>query len=67
MDMRATTNKTEDARVVEIIRTVHVVGDGTAANPMQLEVSYWTKDGKLIAEMGFNDDPMNPLARCEAP
>lgn len=53
--------------MVEVIRTVHVEGAGTADNPLKLEVSYWTKDGKLLVRVDINDDPMNPLAQCEAP
>lgn len=53
--------KTEEARIVEVIRTVHEAGVGTADDPVRVEVGYWTKDGVLIARMNINDDPMNPL------
>lgn len=48
------------AEEVRVIRTVCRIGDGTPDDPMRMVVSYWTLDGKLIAEMSVNDDPYSP-------
>lgn len=48
------------AEEVRVIRTVCRIGDGTPDDPMRMVASYWTLDGKLIAEMSVNDDPYSP-------
>ena len=62
-DMITNMIETEEARIVEVIRTVHETGVGTAEDPVRVEVGYWTRDGVLIARMDLNDDPMSPLRR----
>ena len=53
--------KMEQARIVEVIRTVHCYGRGTEADPVRIEARYWTTTGKLMAKFDINDDPLSPL------
>lgn len=47
----------EFACIMEVIRVVQTKGRGTDEDPYRTEVSYWSKDGHLIARMDINDDP----------
>lgn len=47
----------EMAYIVEVIRVEQTKGKGTHEDPMRTEVTYWSKDGQLIARMDINDDP----------
>lgn len=47
----------EHACIVEVIRVVQTKGKGTNDDPCRTEVTYWSKDGHLIARMDINDDP----------
>lgn len=38
------------AKIIEVIRTVSVVGKGTDDDPVREVAQYWTVDGRLIAE-----------------
>ena len=49
------------AQMVEVIRIVRTVGTGSDEDPIRKLTSYWTPNGKKIAEMDFNDDPYSPL------
>ena len=42
--------KTKSARVIQVIETVTLAGDGTDANPVYEVHQYWTLDGKLLAK-----------------
>ena len=44
--------KTKSARVIQVIETVTLAGDGTDANPVYEVHQYWTLDGKLLAKPG---------------
>lgn len=41
------------AKVVQVIETEEVVGEGTKEDPCYLEHLYWSLDGKLLA-VGIN-------------
>ena len=47
------------ARVIQVIETVTLAGDGTDANPVYEVFQYWPLDGKLLAR----SDSLNP---CDA-
>ena len=38
------------ARVIQVIETVTLAGDGTDANPVYEVHQYWTLDGELLAK-----------------
>ena len=42
--------KTKSARVVQVIETVSLAGDGTDAHPIYEIHQYWRLDGKLLAK-----------------
>lgn len=42
--------KTKSARVMQVIETVSLAGDGTEAHPVYELYQYWSLDGKLLAE-----------------
>ena len=44
--------ETKSARVMQVIETVSLAGDGTDANPVYEVHQYWTLDGKLLAKPG---------------
>jgi hypothetical protein len=46
-----------EARIVEMIRTVCTIGTGVDGDPVRTIACYWSKDGKLIAQININDDP----------
>lgn len=45
----------ERAKMVEVIKTRTVKGDGTPEDPVRSVVQYWEKDGRLIAEKEATD------------
>ena len=42
--------ETKSARVIQVIETVSLAGDGTDTNPVYEVHQYWTLDGDLLAE-----------------
>ena len=40
----------KSARVIQVIETVTLAGDGTDANPVYEVHQYWTLDGDLLAK-----------------
>lgn len=38
------------AEIVQVIKTITVVGDGTKNDPVREVVQFWDLDGNLIAE-----------------
>ena len=51
--------ETKIARVIQVIETVTLAGDGTNAHPMYEVHQYWNPDGKLLAKAGFPDTEQN--------
>ena len=49
--------KTKSARVIQVIETVSLAGDGTDAHPIYEIHQYWSLDGKLLAK---SEPPINP-------
>lgn len=44
-------NRLDRVRIVELIEIEAVKGQGTEKDPIRRVKSYWTKDGKIIAEI----------------
>ena len=42
--------KTKSARVIQVIETVSLAGDGTDIHPVYELHQYWSMDGKLLAK-----------------
>lgn len=42
--------ETKSARVIQVIETVSLAGDGTDAQPVYEVHQYWSLDGKLLAK-----------------
>lgn len=42
--------KTKSARVIQVIETVSLAGDGTDVHPVYELHQYWSMDGKLLAK-----------------
>lgn len=40
---------TRDAEVIQVIRTVSLIGTGTPSDPMDERVDYWSLDGSYLA------------------
>lgn len=40
---------TDKARVIRVIETVSLIGDGTEENPIREITQYWSFDGKHLA------------------
>lgn len=52
----------KSARVIQVIETVTLAGDGTDANPVYEVHQYWTLDGKPLAKSNpFNPDDAVPV------
>lgn len=49
--------KTKSARVIQVIETVSLAGDGTDIHPVYELHQYWSMDGKLLAK---SESPINP-------
>ena len=49
--------KTKSGRVIQVIETVSLAGDGTDAHPIYESHQYWSLDGKLLAK---SEPPINP-------
>lgn len=41
---------TESAKVIEVIKTITVIGEGTTENMVRPLHQYWSLEGKLLAE-----------------
>lgn len=51
------------ARVIQVIETVTLAGDGTDANPVYEVHQYWTLDGDLLAKNDpFSQDDVHPAS-----
>lgn len=49
--------ETKSARVIQVIETVSLAGDGTDESPLYEVRQYWSLDGKLLAK---SEPPINP-------
>ena len=58
--------ETKSARVIQVIETVTLAGDGTDANPVYEVHQYWTLDGKSLAKSApsINQDGAAPACPC---
>lgn len=53
----------KSARVIQVIETVTLAGDGTDANPVYEVHQYWTLDGDLLAKNDqFSQDDVHPAS-----
>ena len=53
----------KSARVIQVIETVTLAGDGTDANPVYEVHQYWTLDGDLLAKNDtFSKDDVHPAS-----
>lgn len=51
------------ARVIQVIETVTLAGDGTDAHPVYEVRQYWTLDGELLAKNDpFSQDDVHPVS-----
>lgn len=46
---------TSAAKVIQVIQTESMKGDGTAESPYRVQKRLWSLDGKLLAEVFQND------------
>ena len=54
--------ETKSARVIQVIETVSLAGDGTDAHPVYEVRQYWSLDGKHLAKSNpFNPDDAVPV------
>lgn len=51
--------ETKSARVIQVIETVSLAGDGTDESPLYEVHQYWSPDGKLLAKSGFLETMQN--------
>lgn len=51
--------KTKSARVIQVIETISLAGDGTDENPLYEIRQYWSSDGKLLAKSGSPEMEQN--------
>lgn len=42
---------TDSAKVIQVIETKSLMGNGSENDPVRIVVQYWTLDGKLIATL----------------
>ena len=55
--------ETKSARVIQVIETVSLAGDGTDTNPVSEVHQYWTLDGDLLAKNDpFSQDDVHPAS-----
>ena len=55
--------ETKSARVIQVIETVSLAGDGTGTNPVYEVHQYWTLDGDLLAKNDpFSQDDVHPAS-----
>ena len=55
--------ETKSARVIQVIETVSLAGDGTDTNPVYEVHQYWTLDGDLLAKNDpFSQDDVHPAS-----
>lgn len=52
--------ETKSARVIQVIETVSLAGDGTDTHPMYEVHQYWSLDGKPLAKSGSPEMEQNP-------
>lgn len=52
---------TDSARIVEVIETRSLMGEGTPHDPCRTVIQYWHKNGELIATI----DPMKSREEIE--
>lgn len=52
--------KIKSARVIQVIETVSLAGDGTDESPLCEVHQYWSPDGKLLAKSGSPETEQNP-------
>lgn len=55
-------HEAKSARVMQVIETVTLAGEGTDASPVYAVRQYWTLDGKLLAR----DDTFSQYAASSA-
>lgn len=41
---------TDSAEVIQVIKTTALSGSGTANDPCEIRVQYWSLDGQLLAD-----------------
>lgn len=51
--------ETKSARVIQVIETVSLAGDGTDESPLYKVHQYWSPDGKLLAKSGYPEMEQN--------
>ena len=58
--------ETKSARVMQVIETISLTGDGTNESPLYEMRQYWSLDGKLLAksEPLINPDGAAPACLC---
>ena len=55
--------ETKSARVIQVIETVSLAGDGTDTNPVYEVHQYWTLDDDLLAKNDpFSQDDVHPAS-----
>ena len=55
--------ETKSARVIQVIETVFLAGDGTDTNPVYEVHQYWTLDSDLLAKNDpFRQDDVHPAS-----
>ena len=55
--------ETKSARVIQVIETGSLAGDGTYTNPVYEVHQYWTLDGDLLAKNDpFSQDDVHPAS-----
>lgn len=51
--------ETKSARVIQVIETITLAGDGTDESPLYEVHQYWSLDGKLLAKSGSPETEQN--------
>lgn len=49
--MKTELGQVSEVKIVELIQVIFIRGDGTIESPIRTVKQYWTKDGKLVAEV----------------
>ena len=47
---------TDEAKVIKVIETKSLKGDGTEENPVRYIYQYWNFEGRLLAERDYKDE-----------
>lgn len=50
---------TDSARVIRVIETQSLKGEGTPINPCRIVKQYWDFDGVLLAEKDYHKDKLS--------